>query len=83
MHPPASNTATLCDLRPGESASISGLESGVSFRVRLLELGFVPGGRLKVIRRAPLGCPVEVEISGSHYCLRREQAKAVWVERAS
>ena len=40
---------------------------------RLLVLGFVPGTRVGMIRRAPFGGPVEVELRGYRICLRRAQ----------
>jgi len=42
---------------------------------RLLDLGFVPGTRLKIVRRAPLGDPIEIEIRGSRMCFRRSQLR--------
>jgi ferrous iron transport protein A len=46
---------------------------------RLLDLGFVPGTRLKIVRRAPLGDPVEIEIRGSRLCFRRSQLRGLRV----
>jgi ferrous iron transport protein A len=39
-------------------------------RGRVADLGFVPGTHVKVIRRAPLGDPIEIEIRGYRLCLR-------------
>lgn len=50
-----------------------GLPRNVSHR--LLDLGFVPGTRLRIIRRAPLGDPIEIEIRGSRMCFRRHQLR--------
>jgi Fe2+ transport system protein FeoA len=38
---------------------------------RLADLGFVPDTSVRVLRRAPLGDPIEVEIRGYRVCLRR------------
>ncbi|GIW44245.1 MAG: iron transporter [Candidatus Binatia bacterium] len=46
---------------------------------RLLDLGFVPGTRLKIVRRAPLGDPVEIEIRGTRLCFRRNQLRGLRV----
>ncbi len=46
---------------------------------RLLDLGFVPGTRLRVVRRAPLGDPVEIEIRGTRLCLRAAQLRGLRV----
>ena len=46
---------------------------------RLEDLGFVPGTRLRVLRRAPFGDPVEVELRGYRICLRAEQVAGLMV----
>lgn len=73
---------TLKDLLPGESAKIKQIEQGAPiYRHKLLSLGIIPGAVLKVIRRAPLGCPVEVQVHGSRMCLRSHEAAIVCLER--
>jgi ferrous iron transport protein A len=49
---------------------------------RLLDLGFVPGTEVRVVRRAPLGDPVEYELRGYRLCLRRSEALQIRVEPA-
>jgi Fe2+ transport system protein FeoA len=51
-------------------------------RTRLMELGFCPGTRLRVVRRAPLGCPLEVEVGGTRFSIRCDLARAVLIEHA-
>jgi Fe2+ transport system protein FeoA len=48
--------------------------------VRLLELGMTPGMEVKVLFKAPGGCPIAVEV-GEHYVLglRLEEASFVTV----
>lgn len=73
----------LSDLPPGGSAVLRELPvSGGSF-LRLREMGFLPGTRLKLVRAAPLGDPLEIEVRGYHLSLRREEADRVLVEPAS
>ncbi len=43
-------------------------------RRRLLSLGITRGSELSVIRIAPLGCPVQVEVRGTSLTLRKEEA---------
>jgi len=50
-------------------------------RRRLLEMGFCNGASVEVIRRAPLGDPIEFRLRGYHLSLRDEQAKHVQVVR--
>lgn len=46
---------------------------------RLLDLGFVPGTHVVVVRRAPLGDPTLYELRGTQLCLRRSEAERVQV----
>jgi Fe2+ transport system protein FeoA len=48
--------------------------------VRLIELGMTPGMEVKVLFKAPGGCPIAVEV-GEHYVLgmRKEEANLVTV----
>jgi Fe2+ transport system protein FeoA len=48
-------------------------------RRRLLEMGFCNGTCVEVIRRAPLGDPIEFRLRGYHLSLRDEQAKLVQI----
>ena len=63
---------------PEVGSSDPKVESGESRR--LADLGFVPGTRVRVIRRAPLGDPVELELRGFRVCLRRADLGSVYVE---
>lgn len=44
---------------------------------RLEELGFVPGTLVEIVRRAPLGDPIEIDLRGYRVCIRRADAARV------
>jgi ferrous iron transport protein A len=48
-------------------------------RRRLLEMGFCSGTHVEVVRRAPLGDPIEFRLRGYHLSLRAEQAQFVQI----
>jgi Fe2+ transport system protein FeoA len=48
-------------------------------RTRLLELGFLPGAEVRVVRAAPLGCPVEVDVGGARFSLRSRILESILV----
>ena len=50
-----------------------------AFRQRLLEMGFVRGAKVTVLKNAPLKDPVEYMIMGSHISLRHSEAAQVEV----
>ncbi len=47
---------------------------------RLLEMGITPGIEIEVVRRAPLGFPIEIKIRGYLLSLRESEAKCIEIE---
>ena len=70
---------TLDTLQPGEAAHIIGHVPGHPLRRRLLELGFIRGARVSVLRTAPMGDPAMLRIGGTELALRRADLVAVRV----
>jgi len=66
-------------LQPGEVGEIVAVLGEGELRQRLLDIGFIPGQIVRVIRYAPLGDPIEVEIMGTRISLRREEAALIKV----
>lgn len=62
---------SLAELAPGRRARLCAHPAPRPIPVRLEELGFVPGTQVEILRRAPLGDPIEVELRGYRVCLRR------------
>ena len=77
------NVLTLADVKTGEYCVIVRVMGHGSFRHRLMEMGFVRGEKVKVIRNAPLRDPIEYEIMGGHVSLRRIEAQHVEVVSVS
>ena len=71
--------STLAELSAGQSAVIEALSSGRAAMTRLREMGLNPGARVAVIRRAPMGEPLEVSVRGSHLALRLREAGQIRV----
>ena len=70
---------TLADLLTNESAYITRVKGRGAFRKRILEMGFVRGQKIIVIKNAPLKDPIEYEVMGYKISLRRSEAKLVEV----
>jgi ferrous iron transport protein A len=69
--------ATVIHLAPSEAHAGDG---GFDIARRLMELGFVPGERIRVLKRASLGGdPVAVKVGHSTFALRRFEAALVSV----
>jgi len=73
---------SLADVLPGSSARVVAVDPQSPIGRRLLDLGFVAGTVVRVLRRAPLGDPVEYELRGYRVCLRRSEASRIAVEPA-
>jgi Fe2+ transport system protein FeoA len=71
---------TLSDLPHRAPARVRGFEPGSEHALALMQLGLVPGTRVEVIRQAPLGDPLEVDVVGARLALRRAVAVTVLVE---
>lgn len=70
----------LSRIKIGDKVEVVKMDSNGEIRYRLLDMGLVKGVRLKVIRVAPLGDPIEVEINGFNLSLRLNEAESILVK---
>ncbi len=70
----------LRDIEPGRQARIRCHHANGAIRQRLLDLGFVPQTIVKVIRKAPLGDPIECSVGTYKVALRNSEASLIEVE---
>jgi len=69
----------LSELDPGEKGVITRVYGTGATRRRILDMGLVKDTEIAVVRRAPLGDPVEFLLKGYNLSLRREEAEKVYV----
>jgi len=74
-------TCRLNQLGIGCRGMVVAVGGDPEIRRRLLEMGFCNGARVELIRRAPLGDPIEFRLRGYCLSLRAEQAANVSVTR--
>jgi ferrous iron transport protein A len=72
-----STPCILADLPIGAAGVIHRLNFSGSAAMRLREMGLLNGTRVKLVRWAPLGDPVEIEVRGYHLSLRRHEAEKI------
>ncbi len=70
-------TCRLSQLGVGGRGRVVAVGGDHDLRRRLLEMGFCNGAAVEVIRRAPLGDPIEYRLRGYCLSLRVEQASHV------
>lgn len=68
---------TLDDLKDGQSATVTALRHDGDISVRLMEMGLFEGAQFTLLRRAPLGDPIEIQLGDYRLSLRRSEALSV------
>ncbi len=61
-------------------ARIASIRQGAPGLNRLLEMGLTPGAEFKVVKVAPFGDPIELDLRGYRLCLRKHEAEDIEVE---
>ena len=69
----------LLDVEQGKECIVYRVNGQGGFRHRVMEMGFVRGEKVKVIKSAPFQDPIEYKIMQSHVSLRRTEAAHIEV----
>jgi len=78
---PYDSMQTLDTLEAGDRAEILEIGGEADTVERLMEMGVVAGTQIQVLKFAPLGDPLEIEIRGYHLSLRRTEAAEISVRK--
>ena len=70
----------LNELKKGESAVITKVGGEGALRQHFLDMGVIPGAEVTVVKFAPLGDPVELQIHGYELTLRLEDAGRIDID---
>jgi ferrous iron transport protein A len=76
------SSSTLAGQSVGQRLKIKGFTLPEAVRLRLLEMGLTEGIECRVVRYAPLGDPMEVQVRGYFLSLRKVEAEGVLVENS-
>lgn len=71
---------TLDYLPLNQEAVITAVGGEGALRCRLLDMGFIPGTKVRVVKAAPWGDPIELWIRGYALSLRKADAHSIQVE---
>jgi len=69
----------LSELNSGNKAIITKVRGRGAFRKRIMEMGFVKGKEVTVVKNAPLKDPIEYNIMGYEVSLRKSEAQLIEV----
>ncbi len=76
-------TVELGRLPVGARARVVDIKGSGKHQRRMLDMGFVPGAEVTVMRKASLGDPMEYRVKGTGIAMRRTDANSVVVEEAA
>ncbi len=71
---------TLKELKIGESAAIMSVGGEGALRQHFLDMGVIPGAEVTVVKFAPMGDPMELQIHGYELTLRLADAEQIDIE---
>ncbi|MFA5879610.1 MAG: ferrous iron transport protein A [Candidatus Margulisiibacteriota bacterium] len=72
---------TLADFKKNESGIITGILAEGEIKRRLLAMGIIKNTSFKIIRKAPLGDPIEISVKGFKLMMRKNEAKLILVKK--
>ncbi len=70
----AHSVMTLSNYKPGQKGRVVQVCGNPDFRRRMMEMGFVKGTEVSVVKYAPLNDPMELVLMGYHVSIRRGEA---------
>jgi ferrous iron transport protein A len=72
---------TLADLEKGKSRKVVSVRGEDVVTRRLMEMGVIPGVSVRMVKSAPFGDPLEINVRGYSLALRRNEAESVLLEQ--
>ena len=72
---------TLKMLEKGQSAIVTAVGGEGELRQHFLDMGLIPGVEVKLVKLAPMGDPMELQIRGYELTLRLEDAKKIAISK--
>lgn len=72
----------LADAPVGDLVYVTSIGGAGSVRGRIMAMGLVPGTAVRVVRKAPMGDPLELSVKGYNLSLRSREAEMIIVSTA-
>jgi ferrous iron transport protein A len=71
---------TIKDMQNGDTATVVRVHGTGAVRKRVLDMGLTKGAPIVLVKRAPLGDPIEIKVRDYSLSLRNKEAEIVEVE---
>lgn len=68
---------TLRELKPGQRGTVASIGTTGPMKRRIMDMGITPGVEIKIVKVAPLGDPIEVNLRGYELSLRKDEAQQI------
>jgi Fe2+ transport system protein FeoA len=75
-------SAKLSEIKNGNCATVTSIMDS-SIRLKMMEMGLLPGKAVTVLFRAPFGDPIAIDVNGFILSLRLDEAALILVEEPS
>ena len=73
----------LTEFQPDDEGVILMVKGEGRIRRRLFDMGVTQGAKVLMVKKAPLGDPIEIVIRGYNLTLRKDEAEFVEMEKTS
>ena len=70
----------LYELEDNLIGTVVKLDNQYQSKLRLAEMGVMPGVDIRMVKKSPLGGPVQIKINNYYLTLRKEDAILIYVE---
>ena len=71
---------SLYELKDNEVAVVESLDSFYDAKVRLAEMGLMPGVHVRMVKKSPFGGPIQVKINNYYLTIRKEDAMLIYIK---
>ena len=74
---------TLAQLPVGKVGVIETVGGEGNLRCRFLDMGLIPGTKVKVLKMAPMGDPIQIHLRGYDITIRKEDGEKIVLKEGS
>ena len=74
---------TLAQLPVGKEGVIETVGVEENLRCRFLDMGLIPGTKVKVLKMAPMGDPIQIHLRGYDITIRKEDGEKIVLKEGS
>lgn len=69
----------IIEMKPNESGIVVKVGCEGALRRRIIDMGFTPGAEVCMIKTAPLGDPIQINLRGYELSVRKSEAEQIFV----